>query len=215
MLWTFLQGCSPYFHSVKSDLPDNNNDNNAEQLASFIKNDYPFTRHKNIEWDNFSSELYSFLPESGPSEQDYLNMRELIYNIPDARLNISSKNDRSLKALETSGSLGFEIAFSPPDQYYVSRIDSQGEAWKKGIRVGNSIIGWNQTLISEAITSFPLRWGYHPASPEMERLLACHFLTKGKPGSSSAFAGGPDQAVQDSDRRCIEADDRLFDSGIS
>ncbi len=180
LLSSLLSGCSPYFNQVKFNKPGQQ----QEKLALIIQENYPFTSHKNINWDLFSSETYSSLAESRPTKQDYLGVRDLVFRIPDARVNISWRKDKSLRKLETAGYLGFDIAYSPVDQFFVCRIDSQSDAWEKGIRVGNGIIGWDRKLISETISSFPLRWGYHPATPELTKLMACHYLCRGTPGSS-------------------------------
>ena len=176
----FFSGCSPYFH--KLDLTSGGR--TTDSLAGIMEAEYPFTTHKQIDWELFSNRLGSLFPLSGPGDDDYLKIRDLIYKLPDARINITGKKDRYLIKEETSGYLGFDLAHHPPDQYFVSRIDSQSDAWAKGIRAGDMIVGWNRMHIKEAVSSFPLRWGYHPAHNEKRLLLSCHYMSRGKRGSS-------------------------------
>jgi len=157
----------------------------GNEIAGILNDQYPFTIHKNIHWDDFSTGFSKHLSDESLSDQNYLIMRELIYRIPDARLNLSFRKDNKLRKAETSGYIGFDLAYSPDGYYFVCSIDSQGEAWSKGIREGYQVAGWNRLPVSRAIEEFPLRWGFNPATGEMRQLLACHYLCRGEPGSSA------------------------------
>jgi len=176
-----LSGCSPYFHSLNNSA---GSEGQSRILAEIIEGEYPFTEHKGIDWHSISAEISRLIETDTFNDSLYLKLREQIYLIPDTRINITSRKDKKLKAHFTSGYLGFDIARRPDGAFFVSKIDSQGQAWEKGIRPGHNIIGWNQKLISDAISEYPLMWGYNPATEEFRGLLSCHFITRGTPGSS-------------------------------
>ncbi len=176
-----LTSCSPYLHKLDLDSLENK----STQIHEVIKKDYPFTDHKKIDWGLFSSGISQLSNKNNIHKQDYLKMREIVYKLPDARINLVSKKDKSLQEEETGGYIGFDIANTPQGNYFISRIDSSSKAWEVGMRPGYQIIGWNQKLISDIIESFPLRWGFHPATDEIRHLLACHYLSRGKEGSSA------------------------------
>ncbi len=180
ILFFLMIACSPYLHKLDLRSPENI----STQIHDVLEKDYPFTTHKKIDWDQFSSEISQLSEKNKVYSQDYLNMREIVYRLPDSRINLVSKKDNSLKEEETGGYIGFDIAYTPLGDYFISRIDSSSRAWDIGMRPGHQILAWNQKLISEIIDSFPLRWGFHPTNPDMRQLLACHFLSRGKAGSS-------------------------------
>ena len=177
----FLAGCSPYIHKIKapgSVLAEH-------QLHEILEEEYPFTEHKGIDWHQFAHEMQVLLVGNSFNEEAYLKTRYRVYNMPDSRLNIFSNQDDELRKQQTSGYIGFELAFSPPNNYFVARIDSQSEAWDKGIRQGFQIIGWNGKHIRDAIDSYPLAWGFNPSTDELRKVLSCHWVCRGKAGTTA------------------------------
>ena len=176
-----FSGCSPYFHQVKYD----SGTSYSGHIHEILHQDYPFEEHKKVNLSSLADSLDVLVQSEKFDEGRYLSMKQFAFSIPDSRISLISGKDKKLKKEETGGYIGFDIAFVPTGEYFVSKIDSTSEAWSKGLRPGYKIIGWNQKLIAEAVESFPLRWGFHPGTDEYRKLLACHFITRGMPGSSA------------------------------
>ncbi len=154
-------------------------------IVEQLKISYPFTGHKAIQWDAFEAGLQEHLNCPQLSDTAYLKIRELFFSLPDASLNISRAGDKQLMKAETAGYCGFEIAKDDAGNYFVCSIDSSSDAWIKGLRQGDKILGWNGSSIHQVVQNTALRWGYHPAGINFREILQQHYLSRGPAGSST------------------------------
>jgi len=84
-----------------------------------------------------------------------------------------------------SGSIGFEVDKNKDSGIIVAVVDSTSEAFRKGIRPGLEIIGWNRLPVNVALGKIkPKRYRkYFGEIPdEKNRLL---LLTRGRPGETA------------------------------
>jgi C-terminal processing protease CtpA/Prc len=179
-LISLASGCSPYIHNIS----DERQSADLSGIHEILENEYPFTDHKGLDWHIFTEDLISVLNNNEDPGAAYLDARCLVYDIPDSRINLYSPKDKTLRKTHTSGFIGFELGYTDQDIFFIASIDSQSIAWERGLRPGFEIIGWNQKQIFEAVKSFPLMWGFHPATDEFRKLLSCHYLCRGETGST-------------------------------
>ena len=175
-----ILACNPYQRTIHLDHQDGFIPTIVEEIAIH----YPFTGHKAIDWTAFGQELNTRLPDKRLDDLSYLKIRELIYNLPDGRINIQRQDDTRLREQELGGYLGFDMAIDQDGNYRVIHIDSSSHAWEKGLRPLNKIVGWKGETMEVAAQNENLRWGYHPAGIELRELLLTHFLTRGAVGQS-------------------------------
>lgn len=175
----FLISCNPYRTVIRQPSAHEK----AGKILDILENNYPFSAHKSIDWERYSNELSELLQEPY-SASKYLNIRELIYQIPDARINLTSPDDNSLLKSDLGGYAGFDLFQLPDGSTRVIKIDSSSAAFQRGLRIGDRIAGWNGTAISEVLEEKKLRWGLHPATPANYRIFRDHFMTRGPVGTS-------------------------------
>ena len=180
LILVLISGCNPYQRTLHH---SGNNDISIQIIKEFEAN-YPFTGHKAIDWVSFETDLHKQLNYASYNDSAYLNIRELFFKLPDARINIISGKDQKLMKETTGGYCGFEVSRDESDQCIIIKVDSMSDAWSRGLRPGNKILGWNGTPVQEVLQNKCLIWGYHPADKEFRHILQDYYLTRGPVGSS-------------------------------
>lgn len=173
-----ITSCNPYTQTIRI----NKHEDNIHFLLSELEKNYAFSAHKSIEWHEFEPIFAKNLSEPF-SSQKYLSLRNLIYTIPDARLNIRSSRDEKLMNEELDGYTGFDISRILDGSCRVIKIDSSSQAFEKGLRPGDRILAWNGSPIKEILNNKQLHWGIKPANLEFKEVLQDHFLMRGPAGS--------------------------------
>jgi len=84
-----------------------------------------------------------------------------------------------------AASVGFDAVRDHDSKIIVLRIDSLSEAYRKGIRPGMEIIGWNTLPIERYLNTIRTRKmeRYFPGFKKDE--LRIHLLTRGQPGEAA------------------------------
>lgn len=143
LILVLISGCNPYQRTLHH---SGNNDISIQIIKEFEAN-YPFTGHKAIDWVSFETDLHKQLNYASYNDSAYLNIRELFFKLPDARINIISGKDQKLMKETTGGYCGFEVSRDESDQCIIIKVDSMSDAWSRGLRPGNKILGWNGTPV--------------------------------------------------------------------
>jgi len=169
-----ISGCNPYRQTIRI----NQDTKGVQYLLDELEKNYPFTGHKGIDWHKFEPILTENL--SGDfSEDKYLSIRSLFYQIPDARLNIRCSRDTRLMRKELGGYAGFELSRLPDKSCRVISIDSSSVAFNKGLRIGDNLLGWNGSAVSKQIKKKSVHWGIHPSNRNIMNIMQDHFMTRG------------------------------------
>ncbi|MEA1878476.1 MAG: S41 family peptidase [Bacteroidota bacterium] len=176
---TGLSGCNPYRQTIRI----NQNSNGVKYLLDELEQNYPFSGHKGIDWHEFEPAFTEYLSDDF-SRDKYLSIRNLIYQIPDARINIRSSHDASLMKQELGAYAGFDLSRLPDGSCRVISIDSSSVAYEKGLRLGDKLLGWNGSPVHQFIQNKPVRWGIHPTSLAFMEIMQDHFMTRSSVNSS-------------------------------
>lgn len=169
-----LISCNPYHKTIR----EASGEEQAKALISLLQTSYPFSGHKGIDWKEYDTELTPLLSNKF-SDSIYHEVRSFFYRIPDARMNIRRKNDPILMNQYLSGYAGFDLLRFPDGSCRVISVDSSGQAFLKGLRPGDQILGWNGSNIHQVIQESVTPWGMHPASLVTRELLQDYFMTRG------------------------------------
>jgi len=174
-----ISGCNPYWKTIRI----NQDTTGIQCLLDELERNYPFSGHKGIDWNEFEHSLIENL--SGEfTEEKYLAIRNLIYQIPDARLNIRSSDDARLIKQELGAYSGFDLSRIPDGSCRVINIDSSSVAFAKGLRLGDKLIGWDGGPIHQQIKDKAVRWGTHPSNLALMEIMQDHFITRGAENST-------------------------------
>ena len=178
-LLLLFASCNPYYQVIRT----RDAESGAAQVADILNTSYPFSGHKGIHWPDDLAGLDSLLAMDFSSEV-YRDIKKLFYRIPDSRLTIKSALDTKLMQQDLSGYLGFDLCRDIDGSCKVIRVDSASQAWEKGLRVGNTILGWNGRSVIRELEEKEIIWGIHPASEAFRLVLTDHFMTRGPAGQS-------------------------------
>lgn len=174
-----LASCNPYYHTIRQDDPGMA----ARQIIETLDKGYPFSGHKGIVWEEDLQPLKSLL-EQDFNDSVYRQIKALFYRIPDSRLLVNSPLDEKIMQKDISGYLGFDLTRDSDGSCKIIRVDTSSSAWEKGLRPGNTILGWNGDPVIRVIENSQIYWGIHPASEAFRIILQNHFMTRGPAGQS-------------------------------
>ncbi len=169
-----LVACNPYHAAIKG----GGENIESQQLIKILSQNYPFSSHKAIEWKDYETEFTEFFNNPN-NDSVYLNLRSLIFQIPDSRLLVIGKNDEKLLSAQTGGYIGFNLSRTQDGTCRVLWVDSTSMAYSKGLRPGYKILGWNGEPVQKVIQEKQLLWGIHPASSTFREILQDHFMSYG------------------------------------
>ena len=155
-------------------------------LIETLKAEYPYTDHKQLDWDALSAE---FAPRIADAEAQhdtkayYRALREFAWRIPDAHVGLEG-DDGGLKQAEVGGSYGLTLLQLDDGRVLVSDVTADGPAAQAGITPGTEITSWNGTPIMEALGQTPIIWSEAPAATsEAHQVMQTRFLSRGPVGS--------------------------------
>ena len=160
--------------------------NNLWSKASM---EYPFTKLKNIDWQN----LYDiFAPQVAAAEAAsdpqawYIAMRKFAWSIPDGHIGLGG-NDGGLFQREAGGGAGLGMTKLSDGRVLASFVDKAGAAAEAGIEQGDEIIAYNNIPIREAIKNVTPING--PFSTDHVLLLEQYrYITRGEVGETVEIA---------------------------
>lgn len=152
-----------------------------EQLHTQISAKYPFTEWKNIDWDDLYTQTASRIAQA-ETENDisayYLALREYVYAIPDAHVQIGGP-DFGLRKAAVGGEYGFGIIGLDDGRVIANMLLEDGPASKAGMDWGAEILAWNEMPIHEALAKTSTIWAQYPQATNEGRLIEqCRFLVR-------------------------------------
>jgi carboxyl-terminal processing protease len=157
-------------------------------LIETLKAEYPFTDHKQLDWDELSAE---FSPRIADAEAQhdtkayYRALREFAWRIPDAHVGLEG-DDGGLKQAEVGGSYSLTLLQLDDGRVVVSDVTADGPAAQAGITIGTEITFWNGTPIVQALAQTPILWSEAPAATtEALEVMQARFLPRGPVGSQA------------------------------
>lgn len=157
-------------------------------LIETLKAEYPYTDHKQLDWDELSAE---FAPRIADAEAQhdtkayYRALREFAWRIPDAHVGLEG-DDGGLKQAEVGGSYGLTLLQLDDGHVVVSNVTADGPAAQARITLGTEITSWNSTPIVQALAQTPIVWSEAPAATtEALEVMQARFLPRGPVGSQA------------------------------
>ena len=157
-----------------------------EGLIETLKAEYPYTDHKQLDWDALSAEFAPRIADAqaqGDTEAYYRALREFAWRIPDAHIGLEG-DDGGLKQADVGGSYGLTLLQLDDGRVVVSDITADGPAAQAGMTPGTEITSWNGTPIVEALEQTPILWSETPAATsEAHQVMQARFLSRGPVGS--------------------------------
>jgi carboxyl-terminal processing protease len=160
-------------------------------LVAQLKNDYPFTKYKGINWDALAAE---FAPRIATAEtqqdaQAYEHaLREFAARLHDPHVGVTSDDD-ALKLAEVGGSYGLTLLPLDDGRLVVSALVADGPASRAGVVVGAEIVSWNGIPATQALGQTSVIWGeFTPGTREGLRLQQARFLSRGPVGATAQLS---------------------------
>jgi carboxyl-terminal processing protease len=160
-------------------------------LTQTLKQQYPFTAWKRIDWDALYTEFAPRIADA-EAQQDtkayYRALREFAWRIPDAHIGLEG-DDQGLAAAEVGGSYGLTLLRLDDGRLVVSGLIADGPAAQAGIQIGAEIVAWNGATSEQALAQTPIIWSEAPAATSEARLLMqARFLSRGPLGAQVEVA---------------------------
>jgi len=140
--------------------------------VSRMRNEYPFTAWKNINWDELEAEFtprFAAAQRSADAEAFYLALRGFLYSIPDGHVGISDEPRYRKNAI--GASYGFAATRADDGQVVAHTVDSRGPAGKAGMKPLARIVTWNGAPVAEALERAPILWAERPAATSAGRTM--------------------------------------------
>jgi len=175
-------------------------------LCAHLARAYPFTAWKGIDWNALSARWMPRLARAEAeqsADQYYLALREFVYAIPDARLQLWG-DDGGLQRACIGGSFGFVLARLDDGRVVVSFVREASSAARAGIRVGTSVLAWNDLPIDDAIAQTPVIWAERPPATRAIREIQQRRLLTRAPSGTIARITCADASVE-----LVAEDDRM------
>lgn len=152
-----------------------------DALFQKASREYPFTKEKNINWDQLYQTVSAEIAKARNSDDFYQAIRRFAYSIPDAHISFSLRPDVFYQ--ERGGGFGLLLKELSDGRVIVTSVLEDTPAADTGIKTGAEILSWDGMPISEAISSVIPDFG--PYSTEHhKRLEQVAFLTRVPIGTS-------------------------------
>jgi carboxyl-terminal processing protease len=150
---------------------------------------YPFTRWKNINWDQRSARFGRRIAEA-QAKRDvkayYLALREYVCAIPDGHVRLRGEAPAQLMYSNIGGGYGISIVESGDRRALISLVIPGSPAAVSGIKPGAEVTYWNGQHIADAVDRTSLLWADRiPATEEGERLQKYRLLTRSPVGTTT------------------------------
>lgn len=152
-----------------------------EKLFKKVSREYPFTKDKNIDWQELHDEFAPRIKAAKDEIDFYQTLHDFTLKIPDGHVNLSINPD-DFYAKE-GGGFGLVLAQLSDGRIIAKHVLSNYSADKNGIKEGAEIISWNNEPIQNAIRKVVPYFG--PYSTEHTyKLKQIDFLTRVPPGTT-------------------------------
>jgi carboxyl-terminal processing protease len=160
-------------------------------LNETLKQRYPFTTWKRIDWDALYAEFSPRIADAEARQDSnayYRALREFAWRIPDGHVGIAG-DDQGLAAAEVGGGYGLTLLRLDDGRVVVSSLIADGPAAQAGIQIGAEILAWNGMAIEQALAQTPIIWSENPPATSEGRLLQqLRFLSRGSVGAQAEVA---------------------------
>jgi len=146
--------------SIMTDLSNLTLSESFNALCAQLAREYPFTAWKGIDWDALAARYASRIAraEQEQSARDYYRaLREFVYAIPDARMQLWG-NDGGSRHAHIGGGFGLALTRLDDGRVLICDVLKNSPAARANIRIGAQILAWNDLPIHAALTRTPIVW---------------------------------------------------------
>lgn len=152
-----------------------------DALFQKASREYPFTKEKNINWDQLYQTSAAEIAKARNSEDFYRAIRKFAFSIPDAHVSFSLRPEIFYE--ERGGGFGLVLRELSDGRVIVSRVFENTPASRAGIQAGAEITRWDGMPVGDAIASVVPDFG--PYSTEHhKRVEQVAFLARVPIGAS-------------------------------
>ncbi len=156
-------------------------------LCAQLAREYPFTQWKGIDWDALGARIAPRVAHAQAAQSPrayYLALRELVYAIPDARMQLWG-DDLGLRLEQIGGSFGLILARLDDDRILVSAVKPARPAAGAGISIGAQVMTWDNLPIDTALARTSILWAEHPpATHALYQMQQLRLLTRAPIGTT-------------------------------
>ena len=157
-----------------------------DQLHTQLSTKYPFTTWKDINWDELYAQSASRIAQA-EAENDtaayYLAMREYVYAVPDAHVQMGGP-DLGLRDAAIGGGYGFGIIGLADGRVVAHILLEDGPTAQAGMAWGAEILTWDGQPIHEALAQTNTIWANGTQSTlEGHQIEQYHYLTRAPVGT--------------------------------
>jgi carboxyl-terminal processing protease len=174
--------------SIMTDLSNLTLSESFNALCAQLAREYPFTAWKGIDWDALAARYASRIAraEQEQSARDYYRaLREFVYAIPDARMQLWG-NDGGSRHAHIGGGFGLALTRLDDGRVLICDVLKNSPAARANIRIGAQILAWNDLPIHAALTRTPIVWAERPpATRALREIQQCRLLTRAPIGASA------------------------------
>ena len=136
------------------------------EMHNKISKEYAFTDWRGIDWLSLHKTTLDKIVAAGSNEAAYYQaLRDYFSSVHDGHVAISPKTDEDSKAFvnqQLSANIGgdYGLIITPTDdgKYIVSYLTTNGSAKEQGIKLGDEVVSWKNSPITQAIANEPKTW---------------------------------------------------------
>jgi carboxyl-terminal processing protease len=177
----------PLFSRGDDDYRDRGWAKAFETMHLRLVREYPFTKHKAIDWNLLYKEFSKAITEAekaGDETAYYLALRRYMYSIPDGNMRISDNDE--LRDAAIGGGFGFTMMPLEDGRFIATRVINGQPAMLAGMEWGAEIQQWNGRPVREVLKEAPVMWAMAPAATNGMLLRnQCRFLTRAPIGEEA------------------------------
>ena len=152
-----------------------------EALFQKASREYPFTKEKNINWDQLYQTSSAEIAKARNSEDFYRAIRQFAFSIPDAHISFSLRPEVFYE--DRGGGFGLVLEELSDGRVIVTQVFENTPAARAGVQRGAEIMRWDRMPVSDAIASVVPDFG--PYSTEHHKKVEqVAFLTRVPIGTS-------------------------------
>lgn len=154
----------PFLGGDELNLARRDRDEACQRLIKQLRQDFPHTERKGINWDALEANLLAALEASDSDSDYYYALRDFAAALNDA--NISLSESPELLAERFAGGYGLSLAQLDDGRILVTQLVEDGPAEQAGIEVMAELLRWNDLPITDAVLAAPVLWGGQPAATQ-------------------------------------------------